>query len=73
MILCFQEEEFKAQEEEKINADGQEVSENLYFMKQCVGNACGTVALIHAIANNQGKYVWRARGTGSGERARERG
>ncbi|XP_027236835.1 ubiquitin carboxyl-terminal hydrolase isozyme L3 isoform X1 [Penaeus vannamei] len=49
------EEEFKAQEEEKINADGQEVSENLYFMKQCVGNACGTVALIHAIANNQGK------------------
>lgn len=53
--LSGKEEEFAAQQEEKIDADGQEVSENVYFMKQCVGNACGTVALIHAIANNMGK------------------
>jgi len=48
------EEEFKAQQEAKVDADGQEVSDNVYFMKQCVGNACGTVALIHAVANNTG-------------------
>lgn len=36
-------------------ADGQEVSPDVYFMKQYVGNACGTVALIHAVANNVNK------------------
>lgn len=30
----------------------QEVSPNVYFMKQTIGNACGTVAIIHSIANN---------------------
>lgn len=50
--LGEKEEEFKKQQEEKLEADGQELSENLYFMQQFVGNACGTVALIHAIANN---------------------
>ncbi|XP_068609206.1 ubiquitin carboxyl-terminal hydrolase isozyme L3-like, partial [Brachionichthys hirsutus] len=25
---------------------------NVYFMKQTIGNACGTIGLIHAIANN---------------------
>ena len=24
----------------------------MYFMKQTIGNACGTVAMIHSIANN---------------------
>jgi ubiquitin carboxyl-terminal hydrolase L3 len=26
-----------------------------FFMKQTIGNACGTVALLHAICNNQDK------------------
>jgi len=30
----------------------QKLSPNLYFTKQTVQNACGTVALIHALANN---------------------
>lgn len=38
-----------------MEAAGQEVSDKVYFMKQFVGNACGTVALIHAIANNRNK------------------
>merc|ERR1711976_720787 len=45
---------------EKYEKFRQEVSESLkleypdslFFMKQTVGNACGTIGLIHAIANN---------------------
>lgn len=39
-------------EEERIDRDGQTVSPQVYFMKQTVGNACGTVALLHALLNN---------------------
>ncbi|XP_015127218.1 ubiquitin carboxyl-terminal hydrolase isozyme L3 [Diachasma alloeum] len=37
----------------KIKEKGQEVSRNIFHMEQSVSNACGTVALVHAIANNQ--------------------
>jgi len=30
-----------------------ETSKDLYYMKQTIGNACGTVAMIHAVANNR--------------------
>eukprot|EP01006_Ploeotia_vitrea_P023219 TRINITY_DN55663_c0_g1_i1.p2 TRINITY_DN55663_c0_g1~~TRINITY_DN55663_c0_g1_i1.p2 ORF type:complete len:258 (+),score=151.39 TRINITY_DN55663_c0_g1_i1:31-774(+) len=39
------------EEEEKELADKQEVSKKVYFMKQLVGNACGTVGLLHALLN----------------------
>nr|CAG4648778.1 EOG090X0A33 [Polyphemus pediculus] len=29
-----------------------EITPSVYFLKQSVGNACGTIALIHAVANN---------------------
>ncbi|XP_050686420.1 ubiquitin carboxyl-terminal hydrolase isozyme L3-like isoform X1 [Eriocheir sinensis] len=48
-------EDFKKKQEEEQETEGAEVPENVYFMKQFVGNACGTVALIHAIANNRDK------------------
>ena len=32
-------------------ADAQKVSPNLYYMKQTVGNACGTVGLTHVALN----------------------
>ncbi|KAK3861096.1 hypothetical protein Pcinc_032896 [Petrolisthes cinctipes] len=48
-------EDYKNKQVEEVEAAGQEVSEKVYFMKQFVGNACGTVALIHAIANNRDK------------------
>lgn len=38
---------------EEIDAKGQEVSPSLYYMKQTIGNACGTIALLHAVANNR--------------------
>ncbi|XP_065883760.1 ubiquitin carboxyl-terminal hydrolase isozyme L3-like [Dysidea avara] len=38
--------------EERIKKDGQVVSAQVYFMKQTVGNACGTVGLLHSLGNN---------------------
>jgi len=38
--------------EEHATKENQKVSPNLYFTRQIVRNACGTVALIHALSNN---------------------
>ncbi|XP_069495482.1 ubiquitin carboxyl-terminal hydrolase isozyme L3 [Ambystoma mexicanum] len=46
-------EEYKAEEESRIRDHGQELSPSLYFMKQTISNACGTIGLIHAVANNK--------------------
>ncbi|KAJ8012566.1 hypothetical protein DPEC_G00044190 [Dallia pectoralis] len=57
VLLLFpvteQYESFRLEEEATIKAQGQEVSPDVYFMKQTIGNACGTIGLIHAVANNQ--------------------
>lgn len=47
-------EAFKREEDARITLKGdaaQVVSDNLYYMKQTVGNACGTVGLTHAALN----------------------
>ncbi|XP_007888939.1 ubiquitin carboxyl-terminal hydrolase isozyme L3 isoform X1 [Callorhinchus milii] len=51
---------FRQEEESKIKSMGQEVSPQVYFMKQTISNACGTVGLIHALANNQDKLEFEA-------------
>lgn len=51
-IYCFQYDEYKAVQEAEVNEKGQTVSENVYYLKQVVTNACGTIALIHSVANN---------------------
>ena len=38
-----------------LSPPAQEVSKSVYFMKQTVGNACGTVGILHSIANNLDK------------------
>lgn len=48
-------ETFKAEEEAQIRSEGQKVSSTVYFMKQTISNACGTVGLIHAVGNNMKK------------------
>lgn len=38
-----------------IEEKGQVVASDVYFLKQFVSNACGTIALIHSVANNTDK------------------
>ncbi|KAJ8736472.1 hypothetical protein PYW08_007128 [Mythimna loreyi] len=45
-------EEYILKEQSNILSKGQEVSSNIFYMKQFVGNTCGTVALLHGVANN---------------------
>ncbi|KAL5012476.1 hypothetical protein ScPMuIL_011027 [Solemya velum] len=33
---------------------------DIYFVKQTIGNACGTIALVHAVANNTDKIEFEA-------------
>ena len=35
-----------------MERDGQVVSDQLVFVRQTIGNACGTIGLIHSICNN---------------------
>lgn len=44
-------EAFKKEEEEKLSGK-QQISSDVYFIKQTIGNACGTIGIIHAVANN---------------------
>lgn len=43
---------FKEEQKAKIDAGGQSLSTDLVYLKQYVGNACGTIACLHSLANN---------------------
>lgn len=45
------------EEKDRITATGQRVSSNVYYMKQTVGNACGTVGLLHCMVNARGQLT----------------
>ncbi|KAI8816418.1 uncharacterized protein EV422DRAFT_545935 [Fimicolochytrium jonesii] len=45
-------EDHRRSEEAQIKERGQTVSKNVYFIRQTIGNACGTIGLLHALANN---------------------
>ena len=45
----------RIEESKQIELNGQTVSSNVYFMKQTVGNACGTVGILHAIGNSRNR------------------
>lgn len=43
--------EKKVEEQHVSGAQSKEPSKNVYFTKQTVGNACGTIGILHAIGN----------------------
>jgi ubiquitin carboxyl-terminal hydrolase L3 len=43
------------EEEKRIEKEGQIVHKDVWFMEQTIGNACGTVGVVHALANNESK------------------
>jgi len=46
--------EYRSTQQKKIEETGQHVSDKLFYVKQhdSLGNACGTIAAIHALANS---------------------
>lgn len=44
--------EYRDKQAAEIKASGQTISPDVFYMKQIVPNACGTVALIHSVANS---------------------
>uniref|UniRef100_A0A2K6U1L2 Ubiquitin carboxyl-terminal hydrolase n=1 Tax=Saimiri boliviensis boliviensis TaxID=39432 RepID=A0A2K6U1L2_SAIBB len=54
---------FRTEEEAKMKSQGQDVTSSVYFMKQTISNACGTIGLIHAIANNKDKMHFESGST----------
>lgn len=38
---------------DKLVGENYKAEENVYFIKQNISNACGTIAMIHALANNE--------------------
>ncbi|KAJ0050872.1 hypothetical protein NL108_009271 [Boleophthalmus pectinirostris] len=51
--LTQQHESFRQQQADKVAADS-----GVYFLKQTVGNSCGTIALLHSVGNNKGKMTF---------------
>lgn len=43
------------EETDKLEKEGQAVSEKVFFVRQTIQNACGTIALVHAVCNNRDK------------------
>jgi ubiquitin carboxyl-terminal hydrolase L3 len=51
--LTAEYEKFRLEEEARITAEGQKVTSSLCFIRQTIGNSCGTIGLLHALANNE--------------------
>ena len=56
VLLLFpvspQSEDFRTAQVRKIEQSGQELPPGVWFTTQTIGNACGTIGLLHAVGNN---------------------
>jgi ubiquitin carboxyl-terminal hydrolase L3 len=56
VLLLFpvspQSEDFRVAQVTKIEESGQELPPGVWFTTQTIGNACGTIGLLHAVGNN---------------------
>lgn len=56
VMLCYpitnENEKKRKEETEEIEKNGQQISKDIYYMDQTIGNACGTIGIIHSILNN---------------------
>ncbi|ORX88606.1 peptidase C12, ubiquitin carboxyl-terminal hydrolase 1 [Basidiobolus meristosporus CBS 931.73] len=48
-------EKFRLEESKKLHETGQPLSDKVYFMKQTIRNACGSIAVLHSLANTMDK------------------
>ena len=66
LLYCYdsseKQKEHKLQEADAIVKDGQHVSSNLFYMKQLVKNACGTVGVFHMLGNLPASYSYLIKG-----------
>ncbi|KAI8051290.1 ubiquitin carboxyl-terminal hydrolase isozyme L3 [Syncephalis plumigaleata] len=46
-------EAFRKAETERIEREGQQISDKIFYMRQTIRNACGTYAVLHSLANNE--------------------
>ena len=65
LIGLVQCEKHKDEEAARIKSAGQVVSPDLFYMKQTIGNACGTVGLLHTLGNCRDKLTF-SKGVGGG-------
>ena len=42
---------YEQEEDGRIQQEGQVCSSDLFFIEQSIGNACGTIGLLHALGN----------------------
>jgi len=48
-------EQYRLKETAEVKQRGQKISDKVYYMKQTISNACGTIGLIHCLANNRNR------------------
>ena len=57
LLFPITEKYYEYQKEQEAAISTQTVSSKLFYMKQTISNACGTVALMHSVANNVGESI----------------
>jgi ubiquitin carboxyl-terminal hydrolase L3 len=45
-------EAYRINQQKQVESVGQTVSDKVFFLRQTIGNACGTIGLLHALGNN---------------------